>query len=71
MVRGTSPAAPAPPVFPKYMGLCLAVVPCTSNGVSFGEGVVMATGAVAASIAIAERDGASITGPNYGQPFQH
>ena len=40
------------------------------TGVSFGEGVVIAMGTVAASITIAERDGASITGLNHRQPHQ-
>ena len=45
-------------------------VPCPSKGVSFGEGMVIVMGPVAASIAIAERDGASIISQNHRQPPQ-
>ena len=49
-----------------------AAIPDTSTqaGVSFGDGMVIAMGAVAASIATAERDGASITCQNHRQPPQ-
>ena len=45
-----------------------AAIAGSSSGVSPGEGVIIAMGAVAAAIAIAERDGTSITCPHYRQP---
>ena len=53
---------------PRIHKVRLAAVPCISTVVSFGKGVVTEIGAVEASIAIAERDGAHITGQNHRQP---
>ena len=47
-----------------------AAIAGSSSAVSTGEGVVIAMGAVAAAIAIAEQDGTSITCPHYRQPLK-
>ena len=62
MGRGNNPAPLQEST--KYM------FPGPSNGVGFGEGVVIAMGPVAASTAIAEQDGARIISPNHRQPPQ-
>ena len=45
-----------------------AAVPCPSNGICFGEGIIIVMGPIAASMAIAERDGVCIASPNHRQP---